>query len=224
MPTLTSADGHELDAYEIHPEGAAASIVIIQEIFGINAHIRSVVDRYSDLGFRAIAPAIFDRAERGVELDYNPEGIETGRGLLGTLDWDDSVNDIAAAVAHVSDTGPVAVIGYCYGGSLAWLAAHSLPIAVAVGYYGGQVPDFKERTPAVPTMLHFGALDQSIPLDGVREVIDRYPAMPVHIYDEAGHGFSCDARGSYHADSAALALERTLAFLASTDSAFVVDS
>lgn len=223
MPTLTSTGGHELDSYEANPEGATASIVIIQEIFGINAHIRSVVDRYADLGFRAIAPAIFDRVERGVELDYNPEGIERGRGLLGGLDWDDSVNDIAAAVAHVSDTGPVAVIGYCYGGSLAWLAAHSLPITVAVGYYGGQVPDFKERTPAVPTMLHFGGLDQSIPLDGVREVIDLYPAMPVHIYDEAGHGFSCDARGSYHPDSAALALERTLAFLASADSAFVVD-
>ncbi len=220
MPTLVAADGHELDAYEVHPEGAVASVVVIQEIFGVNAHIRSVVDRFAGLGFRAIAPALFDRAERGVELDYDPAGIERGKGLMGQFEWDDSVSDMAAAVAQVSPTGPVAVIGYCYGGSLAWLAAHSLPIDVAVGYYGGQVPVFIDKAPQVPTMLHFGALDPSIPLEGVQKVADRYPDVPVHVYDDAGHGFSCDARGSFHPDSAELALQRTLAFLAAANDAF----
>ncbi len=222
MATLLTVDGHELDAYEVHPEGAVASVVIIQEIFGVNAHIRSVVDRYAALGFRAIAPALFDRTERGVELDYDSEGVERGRDLRAALEWDHSVSDMAAAVAHVGATGPVAAIGYCYGGSLAWLAAHSLPIAAAVGYYGGQVREFIDKAPQVPTMLHFGALDQAIPLDGVQEVADRHLDVPVHVYEQAGHGFSCDVRGSFHPDSADLALQRTLAFLASADTAFAV--
>lgn len=214
MIQLTASDGHQLDAYEVHPDGATAAVVIVQEIFGVNSHVRSVVDRYASFGYRSIAPAMFDRVERGVELDYHAEGVEQGRALRGKLSWDDSVLDVAAAVDHVSGTGPVAVIGYCYGGSMAWLAAASLPIAAAVGYYGGQVVDFIDRTPQVPTMLHFGALDHAIPLEGVRTVAERHPDVIIHIYDEAGHGFNCDVRGSYHPEAAALAEERTRAFLA----------
>jgi carboxymethylenebutenolidase len=217
MTTLTATDGHHLDAYEVQSERAAAAVVIIQEIFGVNAHIRSVVDRYAALGFRAIAPAVFDRVERGVELEYNGDGIDQGRAFAQGLDDATTMLDIAAAVERVAETGPVAVVGYCYGGSMAWLSASAAPappIAAAVGYYGGRIPDLLDRAPRVPIMLHFGAQDQGIPLDGVAKVAEQYPDVPIHIYDDADHGFNCDARASYHAASAALAEERTNAFLA----------
>ena len=162
MTTLTAADGHAFDNYEVHADGATASIVIVQEIFGVNPHIRSVVDRYAAMGYRVIAPALFDRTQRGVELDYTADGVAEGKKLRAELDWDDSMLDVAAAVDAVATTGPVGVIGYCYGGSIAWLAASTLPIAGAVGYYGGQIHDFRGKAPAVPVMLHFGAMDKSI--------------------------------------------------------------
>lgn len=213
MVRLEAVDGNTPDAYEVHPGGAVASIVIVQEIFGVNAHIRSVVDRYASFGYRAIAPALFDRVERGVELGYDAEGIEAGRRMAMAVRWDPAMADVAAAVARVAETGPVAVIGYCFGGSLAWLAANELPIAAAVGYYGGQIHDLLDRAPNAPTMLHYGALDQAIPLDRVDLVRSHHPLVPVHVYEGAGHGFGCDARSSYHALSAAIALGRTLEFL-----------
>ncbi|MFT7648393.1 MAG: carboxymethylenebutenolidase, partial [Candidatus Poriferisodalaceae bacterium] len=166
MPALTTSDGHTFDSYEVHPDSATASVVIIQEIFGVNPHIRSVVDRYAEAGYRAIAPALFDRVESGVELDYDADGMAKGRGIVGDMSLETTMLDVAAAVDHVSGTGPVAVVGFCYGGSIAWLASSKLPIAAAVGYYGGMVNQFKDRTPKVPVMLHFGALDEMIPLDG----------------------------------------------------------
>ncbi len=213
MTRLTSSDGHEFEGYEVHPEGATASVVIVQEIFGVNGHIRSVVDRYAAMGYRTIAPALFDRVQRNVELDYTAEGVAEGRALRVGLEWDDSMLDVAASVAAVSDTGPVAVIGYCYGGSIAWLAAHDLPIAAAVGYYGGQIHGFRTKSPAVPVMLHFGALDNGIPLESVAEVSALYPDVELHVYEEAAHGFNCDARASYHPESASLAGGRTLRFI-----------
>jgi len=213
MTTLTASDGHQLDSYEVHPDSATASVVVIQEIFGVNHHIQSAVDRYAELGYRTIAPAIFDRVQRDVELEYNADGVAVGRELRAQLEWDSSMLDVAAAIEHVAPTGPVAVIGYCYGGSIAWLAAHDQLIAAAVGYYGGQVHEFRDKAPQVPVMLHFGADDAAIPLDGVDEVAAMYPDVPVHVYEGAGHGFNCDARGSYAPDAAALALERTLAFI-----------
>ncbi len=213
MTQLTADDGHVVTAYEVKPMEAAGSVVIIQEIFGVNPHIRSVVDRYASFGYRAIAPALFDRVERGVELDYTPDGIDRGRELATEVKWEPAMADIAAAVRHVAATGPVAVIGYCFGGSLAWLAANELPVAAAVGYYGGQIHDLIDRAPSVPTMLHFGALDHAIPLDHVEAIGRQHPLVPIHVYDAAQHGFSCDARGSYHALSAAIALGRTLEFL-----------
>lgn len=121
--------------------------------------------------------------------------------------------DIAAAVAHASATGPVAVIGYCFGGSLAWRAAHELPIAAAVGYYGGGVYEMIDDAPKVPTILHFGELDRGIPLDQVAAVAAAHPDVPVHVYAGAQHGFSCDARASYDPVSATIALGRTVDFL-----------
>ena len=214
MIQLTASDGNRFDAYEVHPVGAAAAVVIVQEIFGVNEHIRSVVDRYAALGYHAIAPALFDRVEPEVELGYDAPGIERGRELAMAVRWEPAMRDVAAAVEHVSSTGPVAVIGYCFGGSLAWLAAHELPVAAAVAYYGGQIHDLIDRQPVAPTMLHFGELDQGIPLEKVNEIAEAHPDVKVHVYGQAQHGFSCDARASYGADSAALARERTLAFLA----------
>ena len=213
MTRLTASDGHQLDAYEVHPDGATAAVVIVQEIFGVNAHIRSVVDRYAEFGYRTIAPALFDRVERGVELDYDDAGRTRGIELVMPIACDPAMLDIAAAVAHVADTGPVAVIGYCFGGSIAWLAAADLPVAAAVGYYGGQINSLIEGRPAAPTMLHFGALDHAIPLDQVKAIAAAHPDVTVHVYDGADHGFSCDARDSYEARSAAIALGRTLEFL-----------
>ena len=214
MTRLTASDGHELDAYEVHPDGATASVVIVQEIFGVNAHIRSVVDQYASLGYRAIAPALFDRGERGVELGYDDAGRTRGIELVMPIAFDAAMLDVAAAVEHVSETGPVAVIGYCFGGSVAWIAACDLPIAAAVGYYGGQIHGMKDRHPAVPTMLHFGELDHGIPLDQVAAIAEAHPDVPVYVYEGADHGFNCDARATYHARSAAIALGRTLEFLA----------
>ncbi len=210
--TLTASDGHTLDAYEVHPEGAKASIVVIQEIFGVNSHIRAVADGFAAEGYHVIAPAMFDRVERGVDLGYEADGIAAGRDLAMALKIEESMLDVAAAVEHVAATGPVGIVGYCYGGTIAWLAASAAPVAAAVGYYGGGVHGSRDRAPQVPTMLHFGALDAHIPLDGVREVGAMYPDVEIHVYDEADHGFNCDVRASSHPESAAIALERTLAF------------
>ena len=212
---LTADDGHQLDAYEVHPDGAGASIVIVQEIFGVNPHIRSVVDRYASLGYRAIAPALFDRVESGVELDYDEVGIARGREIATQIAFEPALRDVAAAVTHVADTGPVAVIGYCFGGSVAWLSAADLPIAAAVGYYGGQIHGLVDREPKVPIMLHFGELDHAIPLDQVEAIAAAHPSVPIHVYEGAQHGFSCDARASHHPISAAIAFGRTVDFLVS---------
>ena len=215
MIRLTADDGHDLDAYEAGPAEAAAGIVVIQEIFGVNAHIRDVADRYAALGYRAVAPALFDRLERGVERGYSDETVTRGRAMRGTIDWNDTVRDVAAAVDCLAPNGPVGVVGYCYGGSLAWLAANSLPVAAAVGYYGGQIIQFLDRAPRAPVLLHFGEVDYMIPLSDVERISEAHPAVPVHVYDGADHGFNCDARDSYHPEAAALAQQRTLDFLAS---------
>jgi carboxymethylenebutenolidase len=215
MTKLTAADGHSFDAYEVRPDDAAAAVVVIQEIFGVNEHIRSVVDRYASFGYHAVAPALFDRVKPGVELNYDQDGMSQGREMAGQIRWEPAMLDLAATVAHVAGTGPVGAVGYCFGGSLAWLCANELPITAAVGYYGGQIHSLNDRDPAVPTMLHFGALDGSIPLEQVDEIAKAHPDVDVHVYEGAQHGFSCDARGSFHPLSAAIALGRTLDFFVS---------
>jgi carboxymethylenebutenolidase len=214
MIRLTASNGHLLDAYERHPAGATAAVVIVQEIFGVNSHIRSVVDRYAEAGYHAIAPALFDRIERGVELDYDAVGIERGRDLATRIGVESALLDVAAAGAHVARTGPVGVVGYCFGGSIAWLAAAQLPVAAAVGYYGGFIPKALDSVPVAPTMLHFGELDDGIPLDDVATIQPAHPDVEVHVYEGAGHGFNCDARASYDADAAEVAQQLTLGFLA----------
>lgn len=208
---LTSADGSTLSAYVAGPENAAAGIVVVQEIFGVNAHIRSVVDRYAALGYRVIAPAFFDRAESGVELEYNQEGVAAGIKFATGLEWDNTMADVQAALDWLNV--PSGVVGYCWGGSAAWLASSATTAAASVGYYGGRIVDLLDHAPQRPLVLHFGEHDHSIPMENVKKVQDAYPDVPVHIYD-AGHGFNCDARDGFHDEAAGAALERTLAHFA----------
>jgi carboxymethylenebutenolidase len=207
---LTAADGHTFQAYVAGGDDPPAGIVVVQEIFGVNSHVRSVTDRLAGAGYRVIAPAFFDRVESGVELGYGAEGIEAGRGYAVKLNWDDTMADLHAAVDHLAPR-PVGVVGFCWGGTAAWLAAARLPVAAAVGYYGGGIHGFVDETPLAPVVLHFGRQDHAIPMDHVEAVRSAHPEVPVHVYD-AGHGFNCDVRASFDADAAAQAWSRTLAF------------
>ncbi len=213
---LTAADGHEFDAYRADPEGdARGGVVVIQEIFGVNGHIRDVADGFARDGYLAVAPALYDRFERGVELDYTPENIEIGREFKaqGNENLDSVMADVEAARAAASGAGQgnnkVGITGYCWGGFVVWAAACRLGFDAAASYYGGGVIDLKDETPTCPIILHFGREDDSIPLADVDAISAAHPDVPVHLYD-AGHGFNCDRRGSYHEESAALARERTL--------------
>lgn len=210
---IAATDGHELSAYVAGPADASASIVIIQEVFGVNSHIRVVVDRYADLGYLTIAPAMFDRAEVGVDLPYTEDGLKAGFAVRDKIDWLTTPLDIAAAVEHVRRDQPVAIVGYCWGGGAAWLAASELQVDAAVSYYGGQIKLFLDRTPQCPMLLHFGENDHSIPPEDIALIADAYPCMPLHVYKGAGHGFNCDIRASYNPEASALALKRTSAFL-----------
>jgi len=213
--SLSADDGHRLAAYRADPDAAARGrLVVIQEIFGINRHIRSVCDRFAAAGYTALAPALFDRQAPGTELGYDPDGIAKGRALRAEIGWDDPVRDIAAAVAALAPEGPVGAVGYCWGGSLAWLTATRLDVACAVCYYGGQIVDFKDAAARAPVLMHFGEIDTSIPMDAVDAIRAAQPEIPVHVYPGAGHGFNCDLRGDYNQAAAELALERTMAFFA----------
>ncbi|MCC0051754.1 MAG: dienelactone hydrolase family protein [Rhodobiaceae bacterium] len=212
---LRAEDGHSLDAWCVEPDGDAHwGAVILQEIFGVNAHVRETCERYADLGACAIAPALFDRAQRKTELDYNAEGVAIGRELRERVGWDAAVADVKAAVDEASRYGPVCVIGYCWGGTLAFLSATRFDnVACAISYYGGQTVPFAHEKIAAPVMMHFGSEDPRIP-EADREIIQSgNPGIEAHVYP-ADHGFNCDHRKEFHAPSAALSMERNLAFLA----------
>lgn len=211
---LTASDGHQFDAYRAAPGSSCrGSIVVVQEIFGVNGHIRDVCDRYAALGYDALAPALFDRIRPGVELDYTGSDVEAGRELAAAVGWDAPCLDLRAAAEMLQADGRVGLVGYCWGASWVWLAAaHNAP-ACAVCYYGRHIPiDLLDQKPTCPVLLHFGELDASIPLEGVRQLEAAYPNLPVHLYPGADHGFNCDRRSQYHPVSADLALQRTLAF------------
>lgn len=213
---LRASDDHELDAYVARPAGEPiAGLVVVQEAFGVNRHIRSVTDGFARDGFLAVAPALFDRLERGVELGYTGEDMQKGIGFARGLDLGKAVLDVEAALEYArrQTRRKVGVIGYCLGGSMAWLAATRLHPDAAVGYYGGYVAKFAEETPRAPVMLHFGLQDQHIPKAEIDEKVGRaHPEIPIYWYD-AGHGFSCDDRASFNADAASLARQRSLEFL-----------
>lgn len=212
---LKANDGHELGAYVARPAGTPiAGLVIIQEAFGVNAHIRSVADGFARDGLLAIAPALFDRVERGVELGYQGEDLEKGIALARQINPDDAVKDLAAAVEWLREqkVGRAGTIGYCFGGTMAWLAATRLDVAAAVGYYGGYIARFAHENPRCPVMLHFGTLDKHIPKAEVDKVQAAHPEVQIFWY-EAEHGFSCNDRASYNPAAAKLARERAVEFL-----------
>ena len=211
---LKAKDGFTLAAYRADPAGKPkGGLVVIQEIFGVNHHIRDVTDRFAALGYAAIAPALFDRTKRGVDIGYDAAAVETGRNLRSEVKLEDTLLDLQAAIDNLKGMGKIGVVGYCWGGSLAFLAATRLTgIAAAVGYYGGMIAEHAGEKPRVPVMLHFGDSDQSIPMSDVDKVRAAHPEITTYVY-KAGHGFNCDERGSYDAASAKTALDRTLAFL-----------
>ena len=212
---LTASDGHEFDAYVAKPEGEPiAGLVVVQEIFGVNTHIRAVADGYAKDGFLAVAPALFDRWERGVDIGYEGADMEKAMSFMPRLDVEVMLKDTGAAIAYArQQTGKkTGVIGYCLGGSIAWLAASRLGADAAVGYYGGMIAKFTDEQLQCPVLLHFGKKDAHITEEDRAKISAAHPKVPIHLYD-AGHGFNCDMRQSYDAPSAKLARERSLEFL-----------
>lgn len=213
---LQASDNHEFDAYVARPTGTpGAGLVVVQEAFGVNGHIRSVTDSYAEDGFLSIAPAMFDRIQGGVELRYEGEDRQKGIALARQVNLDAAVKDVAAALQYLRDQGmrKTAVIGYCFGGTMAWLVATRLGPDAAVGYYGGNITNFAQENPRCPVMLHFGALDKHIPKDGIDKVQAAHPDVQVFWYEDADHGFNCNDRSAYNPDAAKLARQRSLAFL-----------
>jgi carboxymethylenebutenolidase len=217
---LTASDGHELQAYVAKPEGEPiGALVVIQEIFGVNSSIRAVADSYAEDGFVAIAPAIFDRYERGLELGYGPEDMKKAFGLYGQLNPDTQLLDIAAAFEFVKGSGKgVGVVGFCYGGLLTWLSATrgedlKMRPDCCVGYYAGGIGKVATEEPVCPVMLHFGANDDHIGKDQTDAVAAAHPEVEIYFYEGTGHAFANPDRPSYVADAAKLARERSLEFL-----------
>ena len=210
--TLTAGDGHSLGAYRADASGTArGGIVVLQEIFGVNTHIREVCDGFAADGFTCIAPALYDRSsQKDCDLGYTADTMAIGRALREEFSWDDSVKDVAAAVAVLVGEGlKVGTVGYCWGGTISFLAGTRLDVSAAVVYYGGQIVPYKDEKARCPMLMHFGEHDAGIPLSDVEQIKAAQPETAVHIYD-AGHGFNCDHRGSYDAAASTLARQRTL--------------
>jgi carboxymethylenebutenolidase len=210
---LTAADGHNFSAYLAKPQGKPrGAIIVVQEIFGVNHHIRSVTDRFTADGYVAIAPAMFDRFERNVDMGYTPESIAHGRSIKVQVTQEMAMADLAVTVDAVAHAGKVGIVGYCWGGFIAWLASAFLDgISCAVPYYGGGMLEHQDIRLRVPVMGHFGDRDAIIPAIGVKQLQAKHPSHTFFLY-AAEHGFNCDERGSYDAAAADLARERTLAF------------
>jgi carboxymethylenebutenolidase len=207
---LKTVDGHLLDAFRQSPAGKPrGGIVVVQEIFGVNRHIESIVRQYADAGYQSIAPALFDRVERQADVPYTD--VAAGIALKGRLKPEQALLDLKAAIDAVSPAGKVGMVGYCWGGTLTYAAACHLPLAAGIAYYGGGMTGLLERTPKCPLMFHFGEQDASIPLTDVERVKKAYPLGHYYLYP-AGHGFNCTERASFDAPSARLALERSLDF------------
>jgi len=215
MIRLTAADGHEFDAYKAVSNGTPkGGICVIQEIFGANAHIREVTDGYAAAGYLAIAPALYDRAERGVDLGYTPEDMQAGRDFRAKVGDEGPVADITAVVKELQSAGKVGTVGYCWGGTLSFLAATRVDgVAGSVIYYGGQIVPYKDETSNAPLLMHFGDMDAGIPMEDVDQIKAAQPQADVHIYN-ADHGFNCDHRSQYDEDSCRVARERSLVFFA----------
>jgi carboxymethylenebutenolidase len=207
---LLAADGHRLSAYLAEPkEKPLGGIVVIQEIFGVTSHIRAVADQYARAGYLAIAPALFDRLERNVDVPY--ADIPKAFGYMQAASIDNALLDITAAVERVAVAGKTGIVGFCWGGLLTFIAAARLKVDAAVAYYGGGINQHLGETPKVPIMFHFGDKDTHIPSSAVDQIKAAFPQGIYHIYP-ADHGFNCTDRASFEAKSAALAFERSIEF------------
>jgi carboxymethylenebutenolidase len=208
---LTAGDGFRFEAYRAAPKAKPrGGIVIVQEIFGVNRHIRDVTDQYANLGYLTLAPAMFDRVQPGVDVPYTD--FPKGREYATALKLEQTLLDLHAAVKGAAEGGRVGVVGYCWGGTMAYLAACECPIAAAVAYYGGRITQYLDRRPRCPVMYHFGELDKAIPMATVEQIRAAHREGIYYTYP-AGHGFNCTERAEYEPESARLALERTLKFL-----------
>ena len=211
--TLMARDGHEFNAWLAAPSGPVrGALVIAQEIFGVNRHIRSVADGFAADGYVTIAPCLFDRIRRGIELGYSEAEVQQGRGYRLQIPKEKTLLDLTACINVIKHSGRVSIVGYCWGGTLAYIAACELPVFCAVSYYGGQIKDHLDKSPRRPVMYHFGEKDPHIPLSDIDRIRAADPTGIFHLYP-ADHGFNCDERGSYDAASATFARERTLQFL-----------
>jgi carboxymethylenebutenolidase len=212
MIRLKAKDGHELDAYLAEPKpNPKGGLVLVQEIFGVTNHIQRVADQFAARGYRVIAPAMFDRVERSVTLDYSE--IEKGRAYMQKLEWPNTLADVEAAANEIRGAGSVAIVGYCWGGTVAHVAASALEIDAAVSYYGGGVAKMLDKKPQCPIIYHFGDKDAAIPLPDIEKIKQANPSAKVFVYPGASHGFNCDERASYSAKDAKVAFERSIEFL-----------
>ena len=207
---LTADDGHSFAAYRAKPGGTPrGAVVLIQEIFGVNDHITGLVDGFAADGYDTVTPALYDRIEPGIGFEYTDDGIAKGRDLRARIPVEDVMRDVAAARDAVAPSGRVGVVGYCWGGALAWLSATRLGVDCAVGYYGSVMIDFVDETPTCPMTMMLGETDTTFPPENIEVIRAKHPDAVVFTYP-AGHGFACDQRGSWHEPSARLARERTL--------------
>ncbi len=213
MIELTAADGHTLGAYRAGPGNATAGLVVVQEIFGVNGHMRNVCDQFAEAGYAVIAPALFDRAERGVELGYGEADLKRGLALRAQVPEQGTMADVLAA-ADALGVPALGIVGYCWGGTVAWWGATRFErFEAAVGWYGGGIAATREETAHCAVQLHFGAEDHGIPLSDVEAIRAAQPAVEIYVYEGAGHGFGCDARASFNPDANQHARTRTLDFL-----------
>jgi carboxymethylenebutenolidase len=214
--SLTTSDGHTLDAYKATPSGAVkGALVVVQEIFGINGQIRRTVDHFAEQGYVTIAPALFDRVEKGIELGYNETDFGIGRETRGKITDDWIIADVGAAVQNVTSAGKVSVIGFCFGGYAAYVAACAVDgVSAAMPFYGGGIAArVGDMQPKCPTQFHFGDKDAAIPLDDLQKIKDALQDSPMYVYDDAGHGFTCDDRDSFNPGATDRAFERALAWM-----------
>ncbi len=221
MISLQAADGHELGAYAASPAGTPkGAVVIVQEIFGVNPHIKSVVDDYAAQGYYAIAPALFDRFKRDIELKYSGLDMAEAVALMKLLSYDSALKDVSAAFQEAQKaTGKVAVVGFCYGGLMAWLSATrgatvGMSPVCCICYYPGGIGSVAKEQPTCPVMVHIGTEDSHIGEDQRQALKDAHPELPFYLYAGAEHGFNCDARDAFNPEMAAIARGRTLEFLA----------
>ena len=210
--TLKSADGHSFSAYVAGSANATKGVVVIQEIFGVNHHIRDMADRFAAQGYAVVAPALFDRLQPGIELGYTADDIAKGRDYRMKLDDAKVMQDVEAAANHLAGK-KLGIVGYCFGGTVAWWGAtRTRKFAASSCWYGGGIPGTKDETANCPVQMHFGEKDASIPMNDVEAVKAAQPKVEVYVYMGAQHGFGCDERGSFSQPDYELAQQRTLAF------------